>query len=254
MPPATYALDWLTIPDSADESRLTSTCCPRPVRWRSCSADEHADGGVEPGQHVEDGDAGPEGLAVGVAGEAHQPADGLHDQVVAGELRALLAAAEAADRGVDDAGVGRRDGGVVEPEPRQGAGAEVLQHDVGAGDQLARDREVVGVLEVEGDRPLVAVDPEEVRRHAVAHRGLPGAGVVALRALDLDHLGTEVAHQHRGVGAGQDPGEVGDDQAGQRALLRMVGHRASSAIERTDVRRVVATVFVRSTVAVKDHS
>ena len=76
--------------------------------------------------------------------------------------------------------------------------------------------EVVGVLEVERDRALVAVDAEVVRRDAVAHRRLPGAGVVAGRRLDLDHLGAEVGEQHRGVGAGQDPGEVGDQQPGQR--------------------------------------
>src|SRR5215203_1569881 len=39
-PPATTALEWLTKPDSAEESRFTSTCCPRPVSsrlWRAAS-------------------------------------------------------------------------------------------------------------------------------------------------------------------------------------------------------------------------
>ena len=38
VPPATYALEWLTRPDRAEESRLTSTCWPRPVSCRWCSA------------------------------------------------------------------------------------------------------------------------------------------------------------------------------------------------------------------------
>ena len=37
-PPATYALVWLTSPDSAEDSRLTSTCWPRPVSCRVFSA------------------------------------------------------------------------------------------------------------------------------------------------------------------------------------------------------------------------
>jgi hypothetical protein len=197
---------------------------------------EHPDGGVEAGEHVEDGDAGPVGFPVGVAGEAHQPADGLDDQVVAGQPGTLLTAAEAADRGVDDTRVGLGHGRVVEPEPRERARPEVLEHDVGAGDQPARHVEVVGVLEVQGDRPLVAVDPEEVGRDPVAHRGLPRAGVVALGALDLDHLGAQVAQEHRGVGAGQDPGEVGDQQSRQRSLLRGVGHHGAFHDVRTRVR------------------
>ena len=50
---------------------------------------QHADGGVQPGHDVEHRDAGAERLAVGVAGQAHQPGDRLHDQVVAGQRRAL---------------------------------------------------------------------------------------------------------------------------------------------------------------------
>ncbi len=69
---------------------------------------QDADGRVHAGHHVEDRDAGAVGVAVGRAGEAHQPRDGLHDEVVARELGALLGAAEPADRGVDHARVGRR--------------------------------------------------------------------------------------------------------------------------------------------------
>ncbi len=34
-PPVTQALVWFTIPDSAEDSRLASTCCPAPVAARS---------------------------------------------------------------------------------------------------------------------------------------------------------------------------------------------------------------------------
>ena len=49
---------------------------------------QDADDRVLAGHDVEDRDAGPEGLAVGLAGEAHQARDRLHHQVVAGHVRA----------------------------------------------------------------------------------------------------------------------------------------------------------------------
>jgi hypothetical protein len=175
------------------------------------------DRGVQTGHHVEQRDAGAVRLAVGLAGQAHEPGDGLHDQVVAGQLLAARAAAEAADRGVDDPGVVRRHGGVVQAEAAQAAGLEVLDEHVGAAGQLLRQHQVVGVLQVEGDRPLVAVDAEVVRGDPVADRRLPGAGVVAGGALDLHDLGAEVGEQHRGIGPGEDPREVGHEQSGERA-------------------------------------
>jgi len=81
--------------------------------------------------------------------------------------------------------------------------------------------------EVEGDRALVAVDRQVVGGHALADRRQPGAGVVAARALDLDHVGAQVAEQHRGVGPGQHTGEVGDQDAVQRTSVRscLLGHQ-----------------------------
>jgi len=38
VPPATYALDWFTSPESAEDSRLTSTCWPCPDFSRARSA------------------------------------------------------------------------------------------------------------------------------------------------------------------------------------------------------------------------
>ena len=177
---------------------------------------EDADARVQPGHDVEDRDPRAVGRALGVAGQAHQPRDGLDHEVVAGQVASAGSAAEAADRGVDDAGVVGADAVVVEPEPRQAPRLEVLDEDVGPPGELAGRRPVVVVLEVQRHRALVAVDPEVVRRDAVAHRRAPRPGVVAAGRLDLDHLGAEVGEEHRRVGAGEDPGEVGDEEPGER--------------------------------------
>jgi hypothetical protein len=74
-------------------------------------------------------------------------------------------------------------------------GSIILQEDVGTLHEIERDLVASGVLEVDGDAPLVAVEREEglglVRRelHAVAPR-------VALGWLHLDDLGTHVAQVH----------------------------------------------------------
>ena len=87
----------------------------------------------------------------------------------------------------------------VEPPARHQPGAERLDQHVGAAGELARERDVAGVAEVERQRALVAVEPEVVGRLAVALRRPPGARVVAaVGPLDLDHVGAEVAEQHRG--------------------------------------------------------
>ena len=172
---------------------------------------EDPDRRMHAGDDVEDRDPRSEGGALGVAGEAHEAGDGLDHEVVAREVAALLAAAEAADRRIDDAGVARGDAVVVEPEARQAAGLEVLDEDVGATGELVGEAAVLLALEVEGDGALVPVDGEVVGRGLAAHRRHPAAGVVTARGLDLDDLGAEVGEEHRRVWPGEDPGEVGDE-------------------------------------------
>lgn len=176
---------------------------------------EDPDRGVVAGHHVEHRDPGPVGRAVGVTGQAHQAGHGLHHQVVAGHVTPGTGS-ETADGRVDHARIGGTDAVVAEPEPVHAAGPEVLDDDVGAAGQFAGGGHVVGLAQVERDRALAPVDAEEVGGLVVSHRRPPGAGVVTGPALDLDHVGAQVGQEHGGVGAGQDAGEVRDQEAGQR--------------------------------------
>ncbi len=87
-PPVSTAEVWLTSPDSAAESRLVSHQLSLPGALPVLQRGQHGHRGVQPGDHVEDRDTGPVRRAVRVAGQAHQPGDGLHQQVVAGQGRA----------------------------------------------------------------------------------------------------------------------------------------------------------------------
>ena len=85
----------------------------------------------------------------------------------------------------------------------------------------------VVALQVERHRLLVAVAGQEVRGHRAAVRVVderrpPAPGVVArTRRLDLDHPGAQVPEHHRGVRAGERPGQVEHGDVRQRS----VGHR-----------------------------
>ena len=69
---------WLTRPASSEESRSTSTSWPFPVasRWRRAA--RMPTDGEEAGEDVDQGDADLLRLALGAAGDAHQPAERLH--------------------------------------------------------------------------------------------------------------------------------------------------------------------------------
>ena len=151
------------------------------------------------------------------AGDAHQPAHRLDEQVVAGHGR-TGPGAEARDGRVDHTGVHRCDVGVAEAEAPHRPGREVLDEHVGGRGQLECLGAVRRVTQVQPHRALVAVDRLEVRGRAIGGaRRTPRAGVVAVcRALDLDDLRTEVTEHHRGVGPGEHAAEVGDADPRQR--------------------------------------
>ena len=238
-PPATKAPVWFTSPDMAEASRLISTCWPRPVSCRWLSAARTPMVACRP--EITSNTATPAryGSPSGVSRHAHQPGDGLDDEVVPGQRGTLGPAAETADRGVHDGRVGGRDGVVVELEAGQAARLEVLDEHVGAPRELVRRGQVAGIAQVERDRALVAVDAEVIGRDAVPDRRLPGAGVVAARALDLDHFRAHVGQQHRRVRPGQDPGEVRHQQPGQRPFRLVHRHRMIGPFVRLSVIRTI---------------
>jgi hypothetical protein len=64
---------------------------------------------------------------------------------------------------------------------------------------------------------LVPVEAHVVGSHAVLERRSPGAGIVALRRLDLQHVGTMVSEDLAAVRPAQDAGYVEHANAGKRA-------------------------------------
>ena len=103
-------------------------------------------------------------------------------------------------------------------EPVEDAGTVVFDQDIGLVDQLQQRRLVVGLLQVQHNRPLVAVPGHEWRAFAI-DEGRHAAGGIALRRLDLDDLGAMVGQQHRAVRAREVAGQVQDQK-----VIESAGH------------------------------
>src|SRR5262249_23490922 len=86
----------------------------------------------------------------------------------------------------------------AQAQPLHDPGAEVLDEDVGAGNQLLRDRLAVGPLQVEGEAPLVAVRGHEEDGEAALVEVAPrpvALPELAARRLDLDDVGPEIRQE-----------------------------------------------------------
>jgi hypothetical protein len=89
-------------------------------------------------------------------------------------------------------------------------GPEPLQQDVGPLDQRPHDGEVVGVLEVERDRALAAI--QQRRRPEGADQSAACAPPV-----DADDVGAQVGQQHAAERTRPQPGELDDPYPLQRS-------------------------------------
>jgi hypothetical protein len=83
-----------------------------------------------------------------------------------------------------------------------------------------QDLPAARVLEVEGDRLLAAVRPDEVRGQSVDGGVVGPREVTAVRALHLDHAGAEIGELTGGEGRGDRlfNGDDGDGVEGERLL------------------------------------
>ena len=123
-------------------------------------------GGVEAGQHVGQRHADllrpGAGLGVAAAGDRHQPAHALDQEIVAGPGRVGAGLAEAGDGAIDQAGVDGAQAVVVEPVRLEAAHLEILDDDVAVGSQAVDQVLAAGLGEVDRDAALVAVGAQEV--------------------------------------------------------------------------------------------
>jgi hypothetical protein len=188
------------------------------------------------GQDVGEGDADLHRCPGRLAGDGHPPALGLDDEVVA-EARAV--GAEAGDRAPDQLGMALEKLGGCESASLERAGAEVVDDDVGVGDEVSEERLVLGIADVGDQTLLVSVDAQEVGAlTALVERRSPAARLVTSAGpLDLEDVGAEVAEHHGTERTGEDAGEIENLEANQHydVAFMSISWRdltAKSAVER----------------------
>ena len=195
---------------------------------------------VDAGEQVGEGNPALLRQAVRLAGDRHDPAHPLDDEVVAGAVRIGAVLSEAGDRADDQPRIGGAQRGGVEAVFDEPADLVILDHHVRARRQIADPRLPVRRGDVDRDRPLAAVAGVVIGRGQVfagragQERRAPVAGVVALAgAFHLDDVGAQIGEQLPGPWPGEDAGEFEDADARERSG-RYIGHRAGVAGSRLD--------------------
>ena len=152
---------------------------------------------------------------VGAAVDRHEARKCLQHAVGGGALAQRPFLPEAGHRQVDDARVEVGNHFVAEPEALDDAGPEALHEDVRLGCELAHDRHALGGFQVHHDAALAEVGDDERGRHVAERPVLAlGAHPVAALRFDLDHVGSLLRQQRRGVGAGNALAQVEHLDAG----------------------------------------
>ncbi len=108
---------------------------------------------------------------------------------------------------VDQRRIAGQTGVRPDPEPLGDPRPVPLDQQIGAGDQVEHLPRPLGGLEVDDHRTLVAVGDVVHRLDAERRR---------LGTVHPDHVGAEIAQQHRGERSGSDPGEFDHPDPGQR--------------------------------------
>ncbi|HML98249.1 MAG TPA: hypothetical protein PKD75_07195 [Tepidiformaceae bacterium] len=162
------------------------------------------------------GDGGGGAVFIGLGFGGHKAAVGLGDDVGAGTGGVGAGFAEAGDAGVDEPGIERAKGRVVDAHPRGDARAVVDEHDIERGDEAVDCRAPFGFRKVDGEAALAAVEGLEVLAFVGDDGGAVAPGF-AFEWFDLDDVGAEIGEGHAGEGSGHDLGEFEDADARERS-------------------------------------
>ena len=191
---------------------------------------------MQAGAGIADLRAGDERRALAEAGGRGRAAGALGDVLV--DLAVLVGTgAEALDRGDDHARIELVDMLEGQPHAVERAGREILHQHVAVLHQPVEDFLALGMLGVDGDRALVAVEHGEIEAVGALHVAqLAARDVADAGPLDLDHVGAHIGEQ---LGAGRPRlhvGEIEDAHAVERPARLVPTASATAAAGRCSLR------------------
>ncbi|MCY1413738.1 hypothetical protein D9M71_291750 [compost metagenome] len=194
---------------------------------------------------VTDGDAGTHRRAVLETGDVAQPAHGFADGAEPRLVFHRPGLAEARQAHHHQARVQRMQHVPAQVEFFQHAGAEILDQDVGLGQQALEYFAALGVLEVEGERLLVAGLHEPPQRGALVQLAPLAQRVAAIGRFDLDHFGAEFGTDTRGERPGDQGTEFDNFKAGEGFAGRRHGVSVAVGQSRGFITRRLRRVLLR---------
>ena len=156
-----------------------------------------------------------------LAGDAHEARERLNHDVVARTTCGVgHFLAERGQRTGDQSGCSSTEIFQGEAELGHQSRTEVLDQHVGAAGEVPDCVDAVGRLEIDRDRALVPVQRQVVGGVVLHERWSPVAGVITVAgALDLDHVGAQIAQDLGRERSREHPRKVEDPEAGQREVL-----------------------------------
>ena len=191
----------------------------------------HGIGGVQPGYLVRDQrrQVAWASIAIGARKQCCRPARGLDDIVIGLQPGIGPTRSEAYAMRVDDVGGQFTDGVVVEAQPCDRFGANVVDEDVGVAQQVAQYASVGILLEIEQERLLAAVERDITRCHPRRACGTRRvAKDIPAGCLHLDDLGAEIGEDLGAIGPENDRGHVDHAQPFEhRAIVARFDHSIS---------------------------
>ncbi len=184
--------------------------------------------GIRAGCEVDEGDAEPHRIAVGLARDRHEAGLGLHHEVIAGTICERRRAPVARDRAMNEPRVARAQAFIGEAKRLEAGGAEVLDEYVGLAGKLRQNGAPALSLEIDRDALLAAIDRQVIGGNSLDRGRHPGPGIVAaVGVLDLPDLGAEIRKRHGAPRPGEDPRKVQHLDAVERRCHRYLSPEAS---------------------------
>lgn len=214
------ALEGVDTHDGGKQRRAHHLSPAGPPTFNECC--EQSVRPVHPGEQVGDGHADALRIVRPVAGDGHQACLTLDNLVVAGPPAFRSVVAKTGDGQDDQPRVQLLHGRGGEAQAVHNAGAEILNHDVGPGQQFLQHHPIALGFQVQRDGFLVPVAGQEVRCLRVIFgsykRRTPATGVVpGSRCLHFDDTGAQVSEHHPGVRTGECPAQVHDEESLKRS-------------------------------------
>ena len=167
---------------------------------------QNTHGGKHTGARVGNGNTGAHGPLTRQAGDRHQASHALGNLVKPGAGAVRPVFSKAGNAGQDDARVDLGQRLVVNTQPKLDIRPKVLDHHVGVLNQLEKNLLGLRLLEVEGDRPLVAVQVDHVVGVSAAQAAL--VGVHPRRGFNAKHIGTKIGKYPHTSGSRTHAGQV----------------------------------------------